>query len=374
MEGTPGQGGGSGNQAEPGPGLVAAVTAALVILFVTTASLSRSYHEQRRQRAQENYRVGLSLAQEKRHQEAAHHFRTALAYDRENTEYRLALALALMEMERFTEAESRMKEVLARDPTNGLANRRMARLLVRQGRFDEAYGFYKRAIYGLWPENASGNRLQTRVELVEILAREGPARLLLPELLELQAEAPDDPEIRRFLARYFLQANAPDRAVTILRELAKGSREDEIWFMLGQAEYESANYGAAAAALQEALRLSKDNEAARQLLETVRLIVTLDPASRRVNVRERFRRSRMLLQEVTRLTEECIQGGKPSPEEELLVASGRKQARVRAGDQAEATDSNIQLSLSLWALKRTRCGEPPPEQEALARLMEKLAR
>jgi hypothetical protein len=144
--------------------------------------------------------------------------------------------------------------------------------------------------------------------------------------------------------------------------------------MLGQAEYESANYGAAAAALQEALRLSKDNEEARQLLETVRLIVTLDPASRRVNVRERFRRSRMLLQEVTRLTEECIQGGKPSPEEELLVASGRKQARVRAGDQAEATDSNIQLSLSLWALKRTRCGEPPPEQEALARLMEKLAR
>lgn len=363
-------------QPEPNRGLVAAVTTALVVLFITTASLSRGYHQQRRQRAQENYRVGRALAEEKRYQDAAHHFRTALAYNRENIDYRLALALALMEMKRYTEAESRMKEVLARDPTNGLANRRMARLLARQGRFDEAYGYYKRAIYGLWSEDAAENRLQTRLELVEILAREGPARLLLPELLELQAEAPDDSEIRKRLARYFLQANAADQAVPILRALAKSSPNGEIWLMLGKAEYELANYEAAVGALQEALRLNKEDAAARELIERARLIVTLDPTSRRVSVRERFRRSRIILEEVTLLTEKCVQGRQPSPEQELLVATGRKQAaaRVRAVDQAEATDSNVQLSLSLWSLKRTLCGEPPPEQEALARLMEKLAR
>ncbi len=362
---------------EPNRGLVLAIAAALIVLFAFTASLSRGYHEQRDERGKENFRVGQALAAAARPQEAAQHFRTALAYDRDNIDYRLALALALMEMERFTEAESRMKEVLARDPTNGLANRRMARLLARQDRSREAFDYYKRAIYGLWTDDAASNRLATRIELIEILARNGPSKLLLPELLELQAETPTEPAIRRRLAEYFIHAEAPDHAARILRDLvATGTKERGLLTLLGVAEYQTANYDAAAVALQQALRNDKEDPQARDVLAKVNVILSLDPTSRRVSVRERFRRSRTVLAETVLLFEKCSGARKPGTDQVLLLESGHKHlaAEVLAAERAEATDSNIQLSLALWSEKGKLCGPPPSDEEALARLMEKLAR
>jgi hypothetical protein len=59
----------------------------------------------------------------------------------------------------------------------------MGRILVKEGRFPEAISYFRRAIYGHWNEDAAGNRLRVRFELIDLLAQRNSKEELLAELL-----------------------------------------------------------------------------------------------------------------------------------------------------------------------------------------------
>ena len=157
---------------------------------------------------------GQRLMQQGKYEQAADAFRSAIANQRESTQYPLALGQALMYSGQLDAAASTLTELLKSSPMSGPANLQMARVLAEQTQFEEAAFYYHRAIYGQWKTNVSGNRLNARFELAYFLSERGWKTDLMAELLALQQQAPKDPATRRKLADLFAAADAPAQSRT----------------------------------------------------------------------------------------------------------------------------------------------------------------
>ena len=103
---------------------------ALAVLFATDTFLVRIERAEDQAEASRLVAEGRAMMQGGRYAEAAERFKDAISIDRDNRDYRLALADALLAAKNFTEAESMLGELLQRDSTDGDANLAMARVLV----------------------------------------------------------------------------------------------------------------------------------------------------------------------------------------------------------------------------------------------------
>src|SRR3989338_2827976 len=202
--------------ARPGQRIFVQVLLGMVILFSIAGFLTRSYRAEKRNRALYHFQVGRTLAEQGQEPEAIEHYRAAPSPARGNSEDQLALALALLGEGRLGEAEKYLNELLHNDPTNGIANSTMARIASQREDFRNAEMYYHRAIYGFWPTPSEHDRLQARLELVDLLARAGAKQRLLAELILLQNELPEDTGIKKRVARLFLSADGPSPPPCIL--------------------------------------------------------------------------------------------------------------------------------------------------------------
>jgi len=348
---------------------------AIAALFAADMFLARMERKESRIEAAHLFKEGRVLIEHGKTDEAIERIGDAIAIDRDNRDYLRALAQEQFAAGKTADAESTLTGLLQRDSTDGFASSLMARILVNEGRFPEAISYFRRAVYGRWNEDAAGNRLRVRFELIDLLAQRNSKEELLAELLPLQEEAPRDFETQLRLGRMFLLAGSPTRAADVFRGILRNAPANaDAHAGLGEAEFARGNYRTAQRDLEAALRFAPDDHATRQRLDACNELLTLDPTGRGLRPEERFERSQKLLDLTLDQTRQCS-GPNPSPQlQELLDQAGKAlTARVKASGQAEASESNLDLAEQLWQAGRKECVPPPVADSPLALVLARLA-
>lgn len=350
---------------------LAAVFAALVLLFAGTRALTGFFQDERQARRHFHLEQATALSAEGSWAEAASEYRDALRYDRGDVEARLGLAQALFHLGELSESRNHLIDLVVQDPTSAVVNHLLARAEARQGRVDEAVSHYRTAIYGRWPEDPEKNRLATRFELIEVLEREGHSLQVLGELAELLEDAPDD-DVRQRVAEHLLRANAPERAAVLYGELARSQpRDPEILEGLGDAEFARAHYLSARTAYSRSLALDASDASVLERLQFCNRIVELDPTFRRVGTRERYRRSETLAIRALEELRRCGTGLERFADE--IARAESLDGSLRRGGAEDSVEENIALAESLWAARMELCPQLPPADEPLRLVLEKLA-
>lgn len=366
------------------PRVLALVFAVMVLTFALTAFYTQAFNNGSRERGIQHFEAAEHLMEAGDYDAAIGEYRDALLYARGDTTYRLGLARALYEANRHSEAETHLSELRAADPTSGIVNSLLARLAAWDSRIDEAVSYYRTAIHGDWDAAAPDTRLQLRLELVGLLDGNGRDQQLTAELLELLEIAPRNADIKFRLASLLLKTGVYDRASSLFRELvAADPRNREALLGRAEAEFQLSNFLTARTHYNRA-QLYGDSPETRQRIQLCNRIIELDPTRRGIELRERFRRSRVLLERALATAEQCR-----NPEGEAAVGPSRTlppaseetlgHAREVLGDRrqrssADAVEANIQLAAAVWAASRPLCDPAAEQDEALQLVLAKLNR
>ena len=358
--------------------LLTVVFTVMVTLFVITGFLTRAYRHERNDRAERQFQAGQKLVEEGRYGDSIEQYMAALSLNRDNLEYRQALALALMEVGRTSEAELYLLELVRLDPANGIENLMLARIYADQKDIENATQYYQRAIYSLWPEDPAGNRTKVRFELVERLAEEGERSLVKSELLRLQNGIPDDADMKKRVGRLFLTVQSPEEAAEIFTQVTRSDpRDGEAYAGLGDAEFELGNYLSARTAYRRALLYKSDDLQSRMQEALCTDIVELDPLRRGLGSATRLERSRKLLERSLSALEYCLPADPETlPEsfqQNLQQARDIVDRKVRQRQTSENVDANIELAEQIHKTGKIVCGLSPVPDQALDLVLRRLA-
>ncbi len=350
-----------------GRGLLTAVVAGVLGLFLLGGLLAHHFSAQSIRNAEASYKAGNQLLSAGRVSEAIEQFHAALSLDHSD-QYRLALGLALAQADRTGEARGYLETVLRAEPANGPAALAMARLSRDAGDVPAATAWYRRAVNGSWPKASRPERVDAAFEFVDFLEKAGDRRQAVAQLLQLAAQTTIADELDR-IGRALLALASPGQAADVFRQVLRASPTDATASDgLGRAEMAQQDYGAARAAFEQAARLDPANEDARAQALLCARVLALDPRQEGLSVGARYDRSRTLLSAVVSAVEGCQAaadaGGAASPlvrARKALASSGRPRS------PAEAAEDNIQLAENLWANRPPACpGAGRDEAVALA--------
>ena len=346
---------------------------AIAILFAADTFLANTERAERLAGGARLYQQGQALMQRGDYPTAIPLFQDAMAMERGNRDYQRALAKAQFAAGKAAAAESTLTELLGSGPADGPSNLIMGRVLAKEGRYTEAISYLHRAIDGDWNEDAAGNRLRVRFELIDLLAERNSREELLAELMAAQDHISRDLEMKR--GRLFLVAGSPTHAADVFRGILQDAPANaDAQTGLGEAEFARGNYRAAQRDFQTALRLAPDHPEARHGLELADAVLSLDPTIRGLGPAERYRRSRKLVELAEGETTRCIGQTGPPELQELLDKAGKAlKARMSAARQSEASESNLDLAEQLWQARKKECKSPATDRP-LDLVLAKLAR
>jgi tetratricopeptide (TPR) repeat protein len=337
--------------------------AILAIFFLDTV-LARSEMAESRTEGARAYAAGQAALQAGKNEEAADHFKSAIAAQRGNQEYHLALAQALLAARELDDAEDELNEMLQSNPLDSRTNLAMARVLGKQGKFDDSAIYYHRAIYGQWKEDPLDNQVKVRFELTDLLSKEGSKEALLAELLLLENDAPDDAATRKKLGKLFIVAGSPARAAEIFRGMLRTDGQDaEVYAGLGEAEFARGNYRAAQTEFATALRLNPDNDEARQRFDLSGQVLGLDPASRGLSIEEQFRRSRKLAQMALDDITRCIVGNATEATRQLMETVAAGLTKPVTAERNALVENNLDWADKVWLARKAECKKPVTAEE-----------
>jgi tetratricopeptide (TPR) repeat protein len=260
--------------------------------------------------------------------------RNAVAGDRLNTVYTLALARALIDDSRASvdvepeqvraEAKQLLSGLREREPDVAEVNLYLAQLAVEEGAAGyvaEATRYYNHAMYGLEPEDPQFDRHLIRVELINFLLTEGDRAAALAELIALAREVPNQLPARLEVADLFLRAAEPQQALaqySVAMAIDQTSRVAAVG--AGRASFDLAQFRQAEQHLEFALALGgADDEDVARLLETTRLVQASDPEAPGLATAERVRRLRDGLDWAAARLEGCVMPSAPSTDEGVAV-------------------------------------------------------
>lgn len=357
-------------------GLILTVAGIMLALFALDRFLAAVEQNELASEAQSHYASGQQLLAAGRAADAVDQLRRAHALARDHRTYQLALAQALLGAGRLTEAESNLRYLLDRDsndgPTNLTMARLMARLMARAGEAVEAEAYYHRALYGTWPPGTSSKGV--RMELIDFLVKEGAHKELLPELLLLQDESGGQQWVDEKLARLFMAAGSPGRAIDVYRTLIHQHPDDsDAYRGLGETELAQGEFQAAQASFVRALRVAPGNEQLIKLFHFSSVLSGLDPTPRRLSSREKFDRSNRILE----MTEaELAACGQPQlhPEVAALISQSGllRTQKIKGPVTNEMSESRLGLAERLWETRNAACTHRPAADDPVPLLMHKL--
>jgi tetratricopeptide (TPR) repeat protein len=358
-------------------GTYVGVFGVMAVLFAFTSYLTSFYHATQLSEAASHFAAGNRMAEAGDDAASIEDYRTALTLEPTNANYRMQMSLVLLRAGRLDESQTHLQELLQTDPSNGLANLAMARIANQHNDLTAAENYYHRAIYGLWPTDAQSNRLQARLELVDLLVRSNQKSKLLAELTSLQEEMPPDPALRRRIAGLFLKAGSPSHAQELYQELARADRRDgSAYSGLGESEFQLGNYAAAQRAFQTALRLNPDDATAQKHLEVSRNALALDPQLAGLGSGERYLRSRRLVVLALAQLDLCTggQNGATDPAVGALRQSAQERIaeRLRSPIPEETIEANLSLAARLWQTRQSLCPQAATSEEALGLILGRL--
>jgi len=353
--------------------LLGGIVAVLVVLAVVGGFLGYYYRAERAGRAQHFYELGNQFMAKDLYDEAIAQYREALSTSH-NNQNRLALAMALIKAGHASEAPTYLKIVLNADPTNAIANLGMARVAAQQGDIEEAIGYYHHAIYGAWPADTAAHRMQTRIELIEMLGKAGRRQQAQAELLSALAAVPVDLAVIRQLAALALQYDLLRQAASLFREITNRDAQDaQAWAGLGEAEYAAADYPAARDALSTALRLNPNDTFVQKRLDAANQILALDPLARGLTAAERFKRIQAVLSGVLDLLDECSPAAlAPTLKDNMETARRSLLNPRRPASYSDAIEQDTTIAEQLWTSGAKACNFPPPDAP-MSRIIARLA-
>jgi Flp pilus assembly protein TadD len=333
-------------------GTFALMTAAIAGLLVFDLFLARIDRRESAAHAANLYADGVSLLARHQPATAAARFAAAVAIDRSNTSYALALAEAKLEEGQTADAEATLRDLLERAENDGAVSMVMARTLQRSGRPEEAKVYYHRAIFGRWGADSVERRREARFALIDLLAKDGSGPELLAELLPFEDTPPDSIALRVRLAKLFIRAGSPARAANSFRDvLRRDPHNAEAYAGIGEAEMALGNFRAARADFAEAIRLRPGDSAATTNLATTDSVLALDPTARGIGAAERLSRSRSLLERTLATAIECGQSAAPL----AGVARGLLGAANVDARRDVMIDSMVETATSLWSARPPSC-------------------
>ena len=294
-------------------------------------------------------REGQALMGRGQYAAAANAFRSAIANERGNTEYPLALGQALLDAGQLDEAGDTLTDLLEADSMAGAPNLAMARVFAKEGQFEDAAFYYHRAIYGQWKGDAQGyaenNRVKARFELADFLAARNSKAELLAELLPLQEQAPGDYDTQMKLGRLYMTAGAPGRAASLFHDLVREyPRNADVLLGLGGADFAQGNYADAESAYNSVLRLRPGDLVAKKQAELCGEVLDLDPLRRGLDAAERYRRSVLVLQMVVDRVGQCSGVAADLAE----AANSALNRQVSGAGQSDAVEANLEVANKLW--------------------------
>jgi Tfp pilus assembly protein PilF len=337
------------------------LVAASVGLFLLTRGAAAHVRTQGRADAAAWMVRGGEAARAGRTADAVAAYRRAVAHDRRNRDYTLALAAALARDAQPAAAERVLLAARVDAPEDSAINQALARLAADRGDVATAARYYRNALYAPWP-SSEGPRAVRR-ELIELLlARDRPGDAL-PEILAAAAVLPDTVAARLELAGWLVEAGEPARARDeFLRVLRIEPRNQQAHQGAGLAAFALGDYAAAARHLRDA----PAGSAAAHVQEVAALIVASDPLGPRLRAAERRRRLAAALDAAAARLRGCPDAAlgseherftrelPPRPDEERLAAGlaliGRIQAHARAcGGAPSAADEALAAIVRLHA-------------------------
>ena len=316
------------------------------------------------QDARLSFMAGERLLREGKPHEAVLNFGRAHALERSNPDYQIALASAELAEGRIDTARNTLDDVLQDDSNNARANLLMARVMVANQAFSAADSYYHRAIYGAWPANSERERANIRLELADLLAKQGANQELLSELLLLQNEPATDPDREARVAALFLQAGTASRAADAYRALIRRDPDNAAAFAgLAQAEMLHGDYRTARSACRSALRINPGDASLRGQQEMVERLTNLDPTPRHLSSAEKYSRSLEILTLVKDELRACTHDIAP-------VATPPQPKGPITNEMAESVLQNAER---LWRARSDSCKQPPEPFDPLPVLMKKLS-
>jgi cellulose synthase operon protein C len=332
---------------------LATVLAAIALFLVLDLFLARVDRQESSAHAADEYAAGRALLAVGKPRDAAERFGAAVAIDRQNVNYSLALGEAMLEAGRTTDAEVTIKTLLDRAENDGAVNLTMAHVMAREDRYEDAKAYYHRAIFGQWSADSVARRTQARFELIDLLALRGSPGELLAELLPFDATSPDSIALRSRLGRLFILAGAPARAATMFREvLRRQPRDADAWAGMGDAALALRTFQTARADLVAALRLRPNDPRIARSLALADTVLAIDPIARNLGAHEQYVRSKALLARTLATLAACFQTGTST-----LSDSARAVLATTSGAPAEESVANTMLSLAsdLYAARPASC-------------------
>ncbi len=341
------------------------VATVLVALSAMAVAMSGEYHERKAARAARAAGAGREATTAGHTDAAVSRLREAVALAPDRFDYRLALGQALLASGRATEAETYVRDGLREDPVHGPANLTLARIGLARGHAAAAESAYYRAIYGRWGAGEEGDRLQARLELLDLLRRTASRERVRAELNQLASSFPGDLTLQLSVARSLLDLHFPDAAARVYRTVIERFADPgSAYAGLAEAEFARADYEAAWSAARRAVDSNPDDLTSAARRDLAAAVLALDPTRRRLSVVERVQRTtRVLTLGLERLAQ-CRGSASADDDEEAFVRRTRKWASLSLSRRLRQPDVGTEAMEELARRVQDRC-PPQTDPEAL---------
>lgn len=346
---------------------VVVIIAVIGGIYALDVSLERVESAEVHSEARRLYNGGAALLAAGHGAQAVDLLQRAYALERGSRQYQLTYAEALLVAGRRQDAGDLLNNIVRQSPNDGRANLLLARLARARGDFDNETAYYHRAIYGVWEPDANARipaaeANNARLEWIQELVTRGDRRLLLGELLQLEAETQDFAVLRQ-VAHDLLIAGTPARSADLYQTLLSAHPNDAgLEEGLGQAETAAGEYAIAERAYLRAIRANPNDAAIRHDMELTSALSAMDPTPRRLASLEKYDRSVEILRLVRATVAACGSTANALPDADRILALKRPDT------SNEASEHVLQLAESLWRDRPASCATP----EVLPLLMQKL--
>jgi tetratricopeptide (TPR) repeat protein len=349
----------------------------LAVFFVITGFTVKRYHAEQKALGGRWYQRGEAALRANRPEEAVDDFHTALIYARDNDVYQMRLAEALVSANHLAEAEVYLRTLWVRQPGDGTINLELARVSASSHDISDAIRYYHNAIFGLWENNTETHRRQVRIELCKFLLSEGEKNAAESELIALQAELPSDASVHSQVGLMFAQVEDWRRALQEFRLALKlNPKVVTATAGAGEAAYQLGEYAQARDYLQKAVNSNPKDLLAAQKLEISKLILELDPFTRRLSQKERTSRTIAAFNQALSHFRQCARSKGANLQSQQTagplasVYSNAKKLqpkvnKINLSRNPDLITNVMDLVMQMEESAQQTCGTPPAPDQAL---------
>ena len=264
----------------------------LVLSFVITAALARTYHAREEGLVSEWFQKGNTDLANGKPAQAIEDFRNALSYGPENPRVQLRLAESLLADGRLTEAHSYLVNLWDRAPGSGEVNLDLAHVSMQTEDMDQAIRYFRGAIFGSWEKEPALQRRKVRLELCELLLSHRRTDDARAEIAGLAADTPaENGALREENGRLFLRVGEPGKALAEFEAALQTDPRQSQWLAdAGQVAFEDGDYLKAETYFSKADRENPSKEIHASLM-LVRDVLGNDPFLAGLSDEEQTRRT-----------------------------------------------------------------------------------